>query len=74
MQAAAGDKREFRAVRLALPRFGRPLEVIDSPVDTMPDRLGEMDHPRLLCATEQVAPSTLPARFRASGSKGERWK
>jgi len=26
--------------------------------------LGEMDHPRLLCATEQVAPSALPSRFR----------
>src|SRR5271157_4639494 len=38
------------------------------------NHLGEMDHPRLLCATEQVAPSALPSRFRASGSKGERWK
>ncbi len=38
------------------------------------NHLGEMDHPRLLCATEQVAPSALHSRFRASGSKGERWK
>src|SRR5208337_2222926 len=38
------------------------------------NHLGEMDHPRLLCATEQVASSALPSRFRASGSKGERWK
>ncbi len=28
-----------------------------------------MDHPRLLCATEQVARFALPSRFRASGSK-----
>jgi hypothetical protein len=35
------------------------------------NHLGEMDHPRLLCATEQVALSALPSRFRASGSKGE---
>ena len=36
--------------------------------------MGKMDHPRLLCATEQVAPAALPSHFRASGSKGERWK
>src|SRR5208337_4792564 len=29
------------------------------------NHLGEMDHPRLLCATEQVARSALPSRFRA---------
>ncbi len=33
-----------------------------------------MDQSRLLCATEQVASAALPSRFRASGSKGERWK
>jgi len=38
------------------------------------NHLGEMDHPHLLCTTELVAPSTLPSRFRASGSKGETWK
>ena len=38
------------------------------------NHLAEMDHPRLLCTTEQVARSALPSRFRASGSKGERWK
>ena len=48
MQAAAGDKRKVRVVRLALQRLDRPLEVIESPVDTTPDRLGEMDNPRLL--------------------------
>ncbi len=34
-------------------------------------RLGEMGHPRLLCVTEQVAPSALPSRFRAVDSRGE---
>jgi|SRR5271157_6079748 len=38
------------------------------------NHLGEMDQPRLLCATEQVARFALPSRFRASESKGERWK
>src|SRR5208337_321274 len=38
------------------------------------NHLGEMDHAHLLCATEQMAPSALPSRFRARGSKGERWK
>ena len=38
------------------------------------NHLGEIDQPRLLCATEQVAPSALPSRFRASVSKGETWK
>src|SRR5271157_1656039 len=33
------------------------------------NHLGEMDHPRLLCATEQVAPSALPSRFRARGDE-----
>ena len=41
MQAAGGNKRKVRVVRPALPRFRRPLEVIEDPVDTMPDRLGE---------------------------------
>jgi hypothetical protein len=38
------------------------------------NHLDEIAQLRLLCATEQVAPSALPSRFRASGSKGERWK
>src|SRR5271157_4748976 len=41
MQATGGNKRKVRVVRLALPRFDRPLEVIEGPVDTTPDRLGE---------------------------------
>ena len=41
MQAAGGNKREVRVVGLALPQLDRPLEVIESPVDTTPDRLGE---------------------------------
>ncbi len=41
MQATGGNKRKVRAVRSVLPRLDRPLEVIESPVDTMPDRLGE---------------------------------
>ncbi len=41
MQAAGGNKRKVRVVRLALPRLDRPLEVIESPMDTTPDRWGE---------------------------------
>jgi len=41
MQAAGGNKRKVRAVRSVLPRFRPPLEGIEGPVDTMPDRLGE---------------------------------
>jgi len=41
MQAAGGNIRKVRIVRLALLRLDRPLEVIESPVDITPDRLGE---------------------------------
>jgi len=61
MQAAGGSKRKVRVVRLALPRFDRPLEVIESPVDTTPDRLGEFREIRESNERISVAAYSQPA-------------
>ena len=61
MQAAGGNKRKVRVVRLVLPRFDRPWEVIESPVDTTPDRLGEFREIRESNERISVAAYSQPA-------------
>ncbi len=86
MQAAGGNKRKVRAVRSVLPRFPRPLEVIEGPVDTMPDRLGEFPGIRESYERISVAAYSHPAvtsgalgverlRTRANGQRsgGGKW-